>query len=160
MIVLRIDGISQEFNETFSIEFIDLPTQPASIGVLNGTIIDDDGEWFWPWTNMLNSECVICRGQISFFWGCYYHQWGTKCSLWNLYIKRPGCVFGQSSCLQGQSTNNYWSCGSWLSYEWHRIWNVPWWWASCSDHLLHQFSISILYTQLQVEMISTQLCLK
>ena len=54
-ITLTIDGISQEFNETFSIEFIGFSLgdqflfplgATPTINTLTGTIIDQDGEFF------------------------------------------------------------------------------------------------------------------
>ena len=54
-ITLRVDGISQEFNETFSIEFTgfnldDLFLFPTAVPVnntsLQGTIIDQDGKFY------------------------------------------------------------------------------------------------------------------
>lgn len=49
---LRVDSISQEMNETFSISFFSLPLSdaglfpipPTNIGRLDGTIIDADGK--------------------------------------------------------------------------------------------------------------------
>ena len=54
-ITLRVDGISQEFNETFSIEFTGFnlddpflfPTAvPVNNTSLRGTIIDQDGKFY------------------------------------------------------------------------------------------------------------------
>ena len=51
-ITLRVDGISQEFDETFSIEITgfnldDLPTAvPVNITSLQGTIIDQDSKFY------------------------------------------------------------------------------------------------------------------
>ena len=49
-ITIRLDGISQEFNETFSIEFAHIDFLfavggPVTAHSLNGTIIDQDSEF-------------------------------------------------------------------------------------------------------------------
>ena len=54
-ITLTVDGISQEFNETFSIEFIGFNLEDPflfplgvtpTINILTGTIFDQDGEFY------------------------------------------------------------------------------------------------------------------
>ena len=54
-ITLRVDGISQEFNETFSVEFTDFDLNdfflfpdeaPVTVNSLQGTIIDQDSKYY------------------------------------------------------------------------------------------------------------------
>ena len=54
-ITLQVDGVSQECNETFSIEFTGLdltdtflfpPGVPVTVNHLNGTIIDGSRKWW------------------------------------------------------------------------------------------------------------------
>ena len=47
---LKLDGISQEYNETFSIKFVGLnyvsfaPEAPVTIDYLNGMVVDQDSK--------------------------------------------------------------------------------------------------------------------
>ena len=65
-ITLTVDGISQEFNETFSIEFsFDLSDSflfpdevPATVNSLQGTIIDQDSKCYFELTTKSNVKLL------------------------------------------------------------------------------------------------------